>query len=167
MLWTKHTLISAKHLTKSSMVFWLANWLQLAQMIHEMDLKADWRIVLEKCLLRTLHQSGGRSGVGVLTRLCSEQCALFIIYLVKGKKGILVKFTGDIKQGYLTTKNTGKIHNDLDRLESWADTSKMKFNKDKLLHLNNNKNQMCIFRQWISGLTVVCVKRVLQFQSIT
>ena len=56
---------------------------------------------------------------------------------------MLVKSADDTKLGGIpnTLEDRNKIQNDLDRMEHWAESNRMKFSRDKceVLHLGENK----------------------------
>uniref|UniRef100_A0A803TL93 Reverse transcriptase domain-containing protein n=1 Tax=Anolis carolinensis TaxID=28377 RepID=A0A803TL93_ANOCA len=71
---------------------------------------------------------------------------IFINDLDEGLEGTIIKFADDTKLGGIanTPEDRSRIQNDLDRLERWAKTNKMKFNRDKckILHFGRkNGNQ--------------------------
>uniref|UniRef100_A0A803TZL7 Reverse transcriptase domain-containing protein n=1 Tax=Anolis carolinensis TaxID=28377 RepID=A0A803TZL7_ANOCA len=79
--------------------------------------------------------------------------------LDEGLPGTIIKFADDTKLGGIanTPENRSRIQNDLDRLERWAETNKMKFNRDKckILHFSR-KNGMQRYRMgnaWLDSST--------------
>ncbi|XP_077772840.1 uncharacterized protein LOC114582471 [Podarcis muralis] len=70
---------------------------------------------------------------------------IFINDLDDGLKGILIKFADDTKLGGVakTPEDRITLQNDLDRLENWAKTNKMNFNREKckVLHLGKKKER--------------------------
>uniref|UniRef100_A0A803TK60 Reverse transcriptase domain-containing protein n=1 Tax=Anolis carolinensis TaxID=28377 RepID=A0A803TK60_ANOCA len=71
---------------------------------------------------------------------------IFINDLDKGLEGMIIKFVDDTKLGGIanTPEDRSRIQNDLNRLERWVETNKMKFNRDKckILHFSRkNGNQ--------------------------
>ena len=58
---------------------------------------------------------------------------IFINDLDEGVQGLLVKFADDKKLGGIanTLEDRNKIQNDLDRMEHWAESNRMKFSRDK------------------------------------
>uniref|UniRef100_A0A803THI8 Reverse transcriptase domain-containing protein n=1 Tax=Anolis carolinensis TaxID=28377 RepID=A0A803THI8_ANOCA len=71
---------------------------------------------------------------------------IFINDLYEGIEGTIIKFADDTKLGGRanTPEDRSRIQNDLNRLERWAETNKMKFNRDKckILHFSRkNRNQ--------------------------
>uniref|UniRef100_A0A803TIT8 Reverse transcriptase domain-containing protein n=1 Tax=Anolis carolinensis TaxID=28377 RepID=A0A803TIT8_ANOCA len=84
---------------------------------------------------------------------------IFINDLDEGLEGTIIKFADDTKLGGIanTPEERSIIQNDLDRLERWAETNKMKFNRDKckILHFGT-KNGMQRYRMgdaWLDSST--------------
>uniref|UniRef100_A0A803T2T7 Reverse transcriptase domain-containing protein n=1 Tax=Anolis carolinensis TaxID=28377 RepID=A0A803T2T7_ANOCA len=94
--------------------------------------------------------------------MCDKKHQLFNIFindLDKGLEGTIIKFADDTKLGGTanTPEDRSRIQNDLDRLERWAETNKMKFNRDKckILHFGR-KNGMQRYRMgdtWLDSST--------------
>uniref|UniRef100_A0A803TH73 Reverse transcriptase domain-containing protein n=1 Tax=Anolis carolinensis TaxID=28377 RepID=A0A803TH73_ANOCA len=68
---------------------------------------------------------------------------IFINDLDEGLEGTIIKFADDTRLGEIanTPEDRSRIRNDHDRLERWAETNKMKFNRDKckILHFSRKK----------------------------
>uniref|UniRef100_A0A803SX30 Reverse transcriptase domain-containing protein n=1 Tax=Anolis carolinensis TaxID=28377 RepID=A0A803SX30_ANOCA len=85
---------------------------------------------------------------------------IFINDLDEGLEGTIIKFADDTKLGGIanTPEDRSRIQNDLNRLERWAETNKMKFNRDKckILHFGR-KNEMQRYRMgdgaWLNSST--------------
>uniref|UniRef100_A0A803TCK4 Reverse transcriptase domain-containing protein n=1 Tax=Anolis carolinensis TaxID=28377 RepID=A0A803TCK4_ANOCA len=85
---------------------------------------------------------------------------IFINKLDEGLEGPIIKFTDDTKLGGITNtpEDRSRIQNDLNRLERWAETNKMKFNRDrcKILHFGR-KNGMQRYKMgddaWLDSST--------------
>uniref|UniRef100_A0A803THV8 Reverse transcriptase domain-containing protein n=1 Tax=Anolis carolinensis TaxID=28377 RepID=A0A803THV8_ANOCA len=84
---------------------------------------------------------------------------IFINELDEGLEGTIIKFADDTKLGGIanTPEDRSRIQNDLNRLERWAETNKMKFNRDKckILHFGR-KNEMQRYRMgdaWLDSST--------------
>ena len=69
---------------------------------------------------------------------------IFINDLNEGVQGMLVKFADDTEVGRIanTLEDRNKIQKDLDRMEHWAESNRMKFNRDKckVLQLRKKKH---------------------------
>uniref|UniRef100_A0A670JAM0 Reverse transcriptase domain-containing protein n=1 Tax=Podarcis muralis TaxID=64176 RepID=A0A670JAM0_PODMU len=84
---------------------------------------------------------------------------IFINDLVDGLKGILIKFADDTKLGGVANTPGDRItlQNDLDRLENWAKTNKMNFNREtcKVLHLGkkNERHKYKMGDTWLESST--------------
>ena len=98
----------------------------------------------------------------VLTRCSVLGPVLFDIFindLDEGVQGVLVKITDDTKLGRIanTLEDRNKIQNDIDRIEHWAESNRMKFSRDKckVLHLRKRK-QLHSYKMgntWLSKTT--------------
>uniref|UniRef100_A0A670K135 Reverse transcriptase domain-containing protein n=1 Tax=Podarcis muralis TaxID=64176 RepID=A0A670K135_PODMU len=84
---------------------------------------------------------------------------IFINNLDDGLKGILIKFADDTKLGGVanTPEDRITLQNDLDRLENWAKTNKMNFNREKckVLHLGkkNERHKYKMGDTWLESST--------------
>uniref|UniRef100_A0A803SME4 Reverse transcriptase domain-containing protein n=1 Tax=Anolis carolinensis TaxID=28377 RepID=A0A803SME4_ANOCA len=110
---------------------------------------------LSKCTQRVLTNVSSSSwkevtcGVSQGSVLGPVLFNIFINDLDEGLEGMIIKFADDTKLGGIanTPEDRSRIQNNLNRLEKWAKTNKMKFNRDKckILHLGR-KNEMQRYR---------------------
>ena len=81
----------------------------------------------------------------------------------EGVQRMLVRFADDTKFGGIanTLQDRNNIQNDLDRIEHWAESIRVKFKRDKckLLHLGKNKS---ITRWGIPGSAKLRARRILE-----
>uniref|UniRef100_A0A803T570 Reverse transcriptase domain-containing protein n=1 Tax=Anolis carolinensis TaxID=28377 RepID=A0A803T570_ANOCA len=115
-------------------VRWICNWLseRTQRVILTNASSSSWKEVT--------------SGVPQGSVLGPVLFNIFMNDLDEGLEGTIIKFADDTKLGGRanTPEDTSRIQNDLDRLERWAETNKMKFNRDKckILHFGRkNGNQ--------------------------
>uniref|UniRef100_A0A803SKS9 Reverse transcriptase domain-containing protein n=1 Tax=Anolis carolinensis TaxID=28377 RepID=A0A803SKS9_ANOCA len=114
-------------------VRWICNWLsERTQRVLTNASSSSWKEVT--------------SGVPQGSVLGPVLFNIFINDLDEGLEGTIIKFADDTKLGGIanTPEDRSRIQNDLDRLERWAKTNKMKFNRDKckILHFGRkNGNQ--------------------------
>uniref|UniRef100_A0A803T918 Reverse transcriptase domain-containing protein n=1 Tax=Anolis carolinensis TaxID=28377 RepID=A0A803T918_ANOCA len=106
-------------------VRWICNWLsERTQRVLTNASSSSWKEVT--------------SGVPQGSVLGPVLFNIFINDLDEGLEGTIIKFADDTKLGGIanTPEDRSRIQNDLDRLERWAKTNKMKFNRDKckILH---------------------------------
>ena len=73
---------------------------------------------------------------------------IFINDLDEGVQGMLIKFADDTKLGGIanTLEDRNKIQNDLDRMEHWAKSNRMKFIRDK--SCTSEKESNCTVTRW-------------------
>uniref|UniRef100_A0A803T8E9 Reverse transcriptase domain-containing protein n=1 Tax=Anolis carolinensis TaxID=28377 RepID=A0A803T8E9_ANOCA len=119
-----------------TMVRWICNWLsERTQRVLTNASFSSWKEVT--------------SGVPQGFILGLVLFNIFINDLDGGLEGTIIKFADDTKLGGIanTPEERSRIQNNLDRLERWAETNKMKFNRDKckILHLGR-KNEMQRYR---------------------
>uniref|UniRef100_A0A803T9P9 Reverse transcriptase domain-containing protein n=1 Tax=Anolis carolinensis TaxID=28377 RepID=A0A803T9P9_ANOCA len=114
-------------------VRWICNWLsERTQRVLTNASSSSWKEVT--------------SGVPQGSVLGPVLFNIFINDLDEGLEGTIIKFADNTKLGGIanTPEDRSRIQNDLDRLERWAETNKMKFNRDKckILHFGRkNGNQ--------------------------
>uniref|UniRef100_A0A803SMX6 Reverse transcriptase domain-containing protein n=1 Tax=Anolis carolinensis TaxID=28377 RepID=A0A803SMX6_ANOCA len=114
-------------------VRWICNWLsERTQRVLTNASSSSWKEVT--------------SGVPQGSVLGPVLFNILINDLDEGFEGTIIKFADDTKLGGIasTPEDRSRIQNDLDRLERWAETNKMKFNRDKckILHFGRkNGNQ--------------------------
>ena len=121
------------------LVRWTENWLTVqVQRVVISDTGSGWRPVT--------------SSVPQELVLDLILLNIFISDLDEGMESIFSKFADDTKLGGLDDTSEGcvTIHQDLDRLESWAGRNLMRFNKSKcrVLHLRRNN---CIHHYRLGG----------------
>ncbi|KAJ7424370.1 hypothetical protein BTVI_06590 [Pitangus sulphuratus] len=89
---------------------------------------------------------------------------IFINDLYTGMEGILSKFADDTKQGGAVDSLEGReaLQRDLNKLEDWAITNHVKFNKGncQILHLGWN-NPRYVYRLWNQMLKSSAMERDL------
>uniref|UniRef100_A0A803T1G7 Reverse transcriptase domain-containing protein n=1 Tax=Anolis carolinensis TaxID=28377 RepID=A0A803T1G7_ANOCA len=127
-------------------VRWICNWLsERTQRVLTNASSSSWKDVT--------------SGVPQGSVLALVLFNIFINNLDEGLEGTIIKFADDAKLGGIanTPEERSRIQNDLNRLERWAETNKMKFNRDKckILHFGR-KNGMQRFRigdAWLDSST--------------
>ena len=83
---------------------------------------------------------------------------------------MFVKFADDTKMCRIanTLEDRNKIQNDLDRMEHWAESNRMKFNSDKckVLHLGKG-NQLHSYKMGDTSLSKTTSKKDLGIVSYT
>uniref|UniRef100_A0A803TGS1 Reverse transcriptase domain-containing protein n=1 Tax=Anolis carolinensis TaxID=28377 RepID=A0A803TGS1_ANOCA len=130
-------------------VRWICNWLsERTQRVLTNASSSSWKEVT--------------SGVPQGSVLGPVLFNIFINDLDEGLEGTTIKFADDTKLGGIanTPEDRSRIQNNLDRLERWAETNKMKFNRDKckILHFGR-KNGMQRYRMGDAWLdSSVCEK---------
>ena len=82
---------------------------------------------------------------------------------------MLAKFADDTKLGGIANnlEDRNKIQNDLDRMEHWTKSNRMKFNRDKYKVLHLGKTNCTITRWGIPGSAKVQERRILELSSTT
>uniref|UniRef100_A0A670JFS2 Reverse transcriptase domain-containing protein n=1 Tax=Podarcis muralis TaxID=64176 RepID=A0A670JFS2_PODMU len=125
---------------------WICNWLtDRTQRVLINGSSSSWRRVT--------------SGVPQGSVLGPVLFNIFINDLDDGLKGILIKFADDTKLGGVanTPEDRITLQNDLDRLENWAKTNKMNFNREKckVLHLSkkNERHKYKMGDTWLESST--------------
>uniref|UniRef100_A0A670K9H8 Reverse transcriptase domain-containing protein n=1 Tax=Podarcis muralis TaxID=64176 RepID=A0A670K9H8_PODMU len=125
---------------------WICNWLNdRTQRVLINGSSSSWRRVT--------------SGVPQGSVLGPVLFNIFINDLDDGLKGILIKFADDTKLGGVanTPEDRITLQNDLDRLENWAKTNKMNFNREKckVLHLGkkNERHKYKMGDTWLESST--------------
>uniref|UniRef100_A0A670HPH4 Gypsy retrotransposon integrase-like protein 1 n=1 Tax=Podarcis muralis TaxID=64176 RepID=A0A670HPH4_PODMU len=125
---------------------WICNWLtDRTQRVLINGSSSSWRRVT--------------SGVPQGSVLGPVLFNIFINDLDDGLKGILIKFADDTKLGGVanTPEDRITLQNDLDRLENWAKTNKMNFNREKckVLHLGkkNERHKYKMGDTWLESST--------------
>uniref|UniRef100_A0A803TJV1 Reverse transcriptase domain-containing protein n=1 Tax=Anolis carolinensis TaxID=28377 RepID=A0A803TJV1_ANOCA len=129
-----------------TMVRWICNWLsEQTQRVLTNASSSSWKEV-----------TGGVPQGSVLGPVLFN---IFINDLDKGLEGTVINFADDTKLGGIanTPEDRSRIQNDLNRLERWAETNKMKFNRNKckILHFSR-KNGMQKYRMgdtWLDSST--------------
>ncbi|KAJ7424336.1 rna-directed dna polymerase from mobile element jockey-like [Pitangus sulphuratus] len=127
--------ISSTQLDKHVM-WWVSNWFMgQAQRITVNEITSDWQ--------------PDTSGVPQGSILGPVLFNIFINYWELGLEGILIRFADDTKLGGAidSLKVREGLQRDLDKLENWAITNHMKFNRGKgwILHLGWG-NPDCSYR---------------------
>ena len=89
---------------------------------------------------------------------------IFISDLDEEVQGKIIKSADDTKLGRIanTLEDRMKIQSDLDKLEHWAETNRMRFNKDKRQVLHLGKGNSIDTRWEIHGLTELNKKKILE-----
>uniref|UniRef100_A0A670KJQ5 Reverse transcriptase domain-containing protein n=1 Tax=Podarcis muralis TaxID=64176 RepID=A0A670KJQ5_PODMU len=125
---------------------WICNWLtDRTQRVLINGSSSSWRRVT--------------SGVPQGSVLGPVLFNIFINDLDDGLKGILIKCADDTKLGGVanTPEDRITLQNDLDRLENWAKTNKMNFNREKckVLHLGikNERHKYKMGDTWLESST--------------
>lgn len=113
-------------------VRWIQNWLS----------DRTQRVVINGCTSNWKNVSSGVPQGSVLGPVLFN---VFINDLDEGIEGKLIKFADDTKLGDVanTKQDRDRIQKDLDKLQQWAETNRMVFNREKckILHLGkNNEN---------------------------
>uniref|UniRef100_A0A803SZG5 Reverse transcriptase domain-containing protein n=1 Tax=Anolis carolinensis TaxID=28377 RepID=A0A803SZG5_ANOCA len=130
-----------------TMVRWICNWLsKRTQRVLTNASSSSWKEVM--------------SGVPQGSILGPVLFNIFINDLDEGLEGTIIKLAEDTKlEGIANTpEDRSRIQNDHNRLERWAETNKMKFNRDqcKILHFGR-KNEMQRYRMgddaWLNSST--------------
>uniref|UniRef100_A0A803SSX5 Reverse transcriptase domain-containing protein n=1 Tax=Anolis carolinensis TaxID=28377 RepID=A0A803SSX5_ANOCA len=113
-------------------VRWICNWLsEQTQRVLTNVSSSSWKEVM--------------NGVPQGSVLGPVLFNIFINDLDEGLEGMIIKFPDDTKLGGIanTPEDRSRIQNELNKLERWGESNKMKFNRDKckILHLGR-KNEM-------------------------
>uniref|UniRef100_A0A803TJS6 Reverse transcriptase domain-containing protein n=1 Tax=Anolis carolinensis TaxID=28377 RepID=A0A803TJS6_ANOCA len=127
-------------------IMWICNWLsERTQRVLTNASSSSWKEVT--------------NGVPQGSVLGLVLFNIFINDLDEGLEGTIIKFADDIKLGGIanTPEDRSRIQNDFNRLERWAESNKMKFNRDKckILHFGR-KNGMQRYRMgdaWLNNHT--------------